>query len=275
MPELPEVETLIRSLWPKVKGLEISGIKVLYRPILRNENFSFLKKLIGRRIVGLRRRGKMILIDSEGGVSLIVHLKMTGQLIFYSSSEPLDRHTHLILFFKGQSQELRYRDVRKFGFISWARTSDIDSADELRRLGPEPLEIGFPGFRRLFQGRTARLKSLLLNQNFLAGIGNIYSDEILFKAKLHPLTPASSLKENELRLLWKAMRDVLKKAIRYKGSSIRDFTDAEGEKGDFQNRHRVYGRESLPCFICSAPIGRLRLGGRSSFFCPRCQKIRC
>lgn len=274
MPELPEVETLITSLWPKVKGLEISRIRVLCRRILKNENFSFLKKLIGKKIVGLRRRGKMILIDSEGGVSLIVHLKMTGQLIFHSSAEPLDKHTHLIIFFKGQSQELRYRDVRKFGFISWARTSDVDSAHELSSLGPEPLEIDFPGFRRLFQGRTARLKSLLLNQNFLAGIGNIYSDEILFKAKLHPLTPASCLEKNELRLLWKAMRDVLKTAIRYKGSSIRDFTDAEGEKGNFQNRHRVYGRESLPCIICGAAVERLRLGGRSSFFCPSCQKIR-
>jgi len=274
MPELPEVETLIRSLWPRVKGLEISRIRVLCRRILKNENFSFLKKLIGKKIVGLRRCGKMILIDSEEGVSLIIHLKMTGQLMLYSSAEPLDKHTHLILFFKDKNQELRYRDVRKFGFISWARTSDVDSANELIRLGPEPLEIGFPAFGRLFQGRGARLKSLLLNQNFLAGIGNIYSDEILFKAKLHPLTPASCLEKNELRLLWKAMRDVLKTAIRYKGSSIRDFTDAEGEKGSFQNRHRVYGRESLPCIICGAAVERLRLGGRSSFFCPSCQKIR-
>jgi formamidopyrimidine-DNA glycosylase len=274
MPELPEVETLIRSLSPRLKGLEVRGFKIFRRGVLRNENLSLLHKLKGKKIVDIRRRGKMILIDCEGNLSLIIHLKMTGQLIFYSKDEPLDKHTHFVLFFKGRSEELRFRDVRKFGFISCRRTSDLDSSGELRQLGPEPLEMDFPCFCRLFQGRTARLKSLLLNQNFLAGIGNIYSDEILFEAKVHPLTPASCLREKELKLLWRAMRSVLERAIRYKGSTIRDFTDAEGRKGGFQNRHQVYGRESLPCFICGASVARFRLGGRSSFFCPECQKVR-
>lgn len=275
MPELPEVETLVKSLSPRLKGLEVSGFKIFRRGVLRNKNLSLLHKLAGKKIVGVFRRGKMILIDCEGNLSLIIHLKMTGQLIFYTKDEPLDKHTHFVLFFKGQSEELRFRDVRKFGFICCRQTLDPDSIDELRQLGPEPLEIDFTRFCRLFQGRTARLKSLLLNQNFLAGIGNIYSDEILFKAKKHPLLSASCLEESDLRLLWKAMRSVLKKAIRYKGSTIRDFTDAEGQKGNFQYRHQVYGRESLPCFICGAPIVRLRLGRRSSFFCPECQKVRC
>jgi formamidopyrimidine-DNA glycosylase len=274
MPELPEVETLIRSLSPRLKGFEVRGFKIFRRGVLRNEDLSLLHKLKGQKIVYIRRRGKMILIDCEGNLSLIIHLKMTGQLIFYSKDEPLDKHTHFVLFFKGQSQELRFRDVRKFGFISCRRTSDLDSAAELRQLGPEPLEVDFPSFCRLFQGRTARLKSLLLNQSFLAGIGNIYSDEILFEAKVHPLAPASCLGEKELKLLWRAIRSVLERAIRYRGSTIRDFTDAEGHKGGFQNRHQVYGRESLPCFVCQASIMRFRLGGRSSFFCPECQKIR-
>jgi len=273
MPELPEVETVVRSLSQKLRSLEISGVKLFYRPILRNKNLSFIPELKGRKISGVRRRGKMILIDLDRNISLIFHLKMTGQFLFYSRRMSRDKHTHFILSFKGQKKELRFRDVRKFGFISCVQTSEAFSSKELRELGPEPLEVGFPAFQDLFQGRKARLKSLLLNQNFIAGIGNIYSDEILFRAKLYPLISASRLSQQELRRLWKSMREVLRNAIGHRGSSIRDFIDAEGRKGSFQNRHQVYGRESLPCFICGESIERLRLGGRSSFFCPGCQKI--
>jgi len=271
MPELPEVETIVRNLSPKLKRLEISSVRLLYPPILRNKCLSFINELKGRKVVGVRRRGKMLLIDFERNLSLLFHFKMTGQFLFYHREEPLDKHTHFILSFKGQNKELRFRDVRKFGFISCMRTFDASYADELRTLGPEPLEINFLFFKRLFHGRKARLKSLLINQNFIAGIGNIYADEILFQAKLHPLTPASHLGDEDLKRLLKAMRDVLKNAIAHKGSSIRDFTNAEGRKGNFQSYHQVYGRQSLSCLICGEKIERLRLGGRSSFFCPRCQ----
>lgn len=272
MPELPEVETIVQSLSSKLKGLEISSVRIIYPPVLRNEELSLINDLKGRKVVGVRRRGKMLLIDFERNLSLLIHLKMTGQLLFYPREEPLDKHTHFILSFKDESSELRFRDVRKFGFISCLRTFNASCADELKNLGPEPLEIDFPLFKKLFQGRKARLKSLLLNQNFMAGIGNIYADEILFQAKLNPSTPASHLGDDDLKRLLKAMRDVLRKAISHKGSSIRTFTNAEGERGKFQNYHQVYGRESLSCFICGERIKRLRLGGRSSFFCPRCQK---
>ncbi len=272
MPELPEVETIVRNLSSKLKGLEISSVKIIYPPVLRNKKPSLINDLKGRKIVGVRRRGKMLLINFERNLSLLIHLKMTGQLLFYPREEPLDKHTHFILFFKDENNELRFRDVRKFGFISCLRNLDISYADELKNLGPEPLEIDFSLFKKLFQGRKARLKSLLLNQNFIAGIGNIYADEILFQAKLHPLTPASHLGDDDLKRLLKAMRNVLRKAIIHKGSSIRSFTNAEGKRGRFQNYHQVYGRESQPCFICGEKIKRLRLGGRSSSFCPRCQK---
>jgi formamidopyrimidine-DNA glycosylase len=272
MPELPEVETIVQSLYSKLKGLEISSIRIIYPPVLRNEELSLINDLKGRKVVGVRRRGKMLLIDFEKNLSLLIHLKMTGQLLFYPREEPLDKHTHFIFSFKDENNELRFRDVRKFGFISCLRTFDASCADELKNLGPEPLEIKFPHFKKLFQGRKARLKSLLLNQNLIAGIGNIYADEILFQAKLHPLFPASHLGDEDLKRLLKAMRDVLRKAISHKGSSIRTFTNAEGKRGEFQDYHQVYGRESLSCFICGEKIKRLRLGGRSSFFCPRCQK---
>jgi formamidopyrimidine-DNA glycosylase len=274
MPELPEVETIAQDLSLKLKGLEISSVRIIYPPVMRREGPSLVHYLKGRKVVGVRRRGKMLLIDFERNLSLLIHLKMTGQLLFYPREEPSDKHTHFILSFKDKNNELRFRDVRKFGFISCVRNLDISCADELKNLGPEPLEIDFPFFKKLFQGRRARLKSLLLNQNFIAGIGNIYADEILFLAKLHPLTSASHLGHDDLKRLLKAMREVLRKAIINKGSSIRTFTNAEGKKGNFQDYHQVYGRESLSCFICGEKIKRLRLGGRSSFFCPRCQKKR-
>ena len=272
MPELPEVETIVQSLSSKLKSLEISSIRIIYPPVLRNADLAIINDLKGRKVVGVRRRGKMLLIDFERDLSLLIHLKMTGQLLFYPREEPLDKHTHFILSFKDENNELRFRDVRKFGFISYIRNLNVYCADELKNLGPEPLEIDFPLFKKLFQGRKARLKGLLLNQNFIAGIGNIYADEILFQSKLHPLTPASHLGHDDLKRLLKAMREVLKKAIIHKGSSIRTFTNAEGKRGKFQDYHQVYGRESLSCFICGEKIKRLRLGGRSSFFCPRCQK---
>lgn len=272
MPELPEVETIAQDLSSKLKGLQIKSVRIIYPPILRNEELSLISDLKGRKVIGVRRRGKMLLIDFERNLSLLIHLKMTGQLLFYPREEPLDKHTHFILSFKDKNNELRFRDVRKFGFISCLRSFDVSRADELKDLGPEPLEIDFPYFKKLFHGRKARLKSLLLNQNFIAGIGNIYADEVLFLAKLHPLTPASHLSDDDLKRLLKAMRNVLRKAIIHKGSSIRTFTNAEGKRGNFQDYHQVYGRESLFCFICREKIKRLRLGGRSSFFCPRCQK---
>jgi formamidopyrimidine-DNA glycosylase len=272
MPELPEVETIVQDLSSKLKGLEISSVRIIYPPVLRNKEHSLVHDLRGRKVVGVRRRGKMLLIDFERNLSLIIHLKMTGQLLFYPTEKPRDKHTHLILSFKDEDNELRFRDVRKFGFISCVQNLDISCADELKSLGPEPLEIDFFLLKKLFKGRKARLKSLLLNQNFIAGIGNIYADEILFQARLHPLTPASLLGDDDLKRLLKAMRDVLRKAIRHKGSSIRTFTNAEGKRGKFQEYHQVYGRESLSCFICGEKITRLRLGGRSSFFCRRCQQ---
>ena len=269
MPELPEVETIIRSLSPKLKGLEVTSFKLHFPDVIGNNDKKILEKLRGKKIIGLRRRGKWILIDFDHDLSLLCHLKMTGQFHFCPSKNPIDKHTHFVLSFKDKKEELRFRDVRKFGSISCHSTSEVLNFPQL---GPEPLELSFSRFRRLFQGRRGRLKCLLLNQNFLAGIGNIYADEILFEAKLHPLTPVFLLGEEELRILWKAMRFVLRKALKSRGTSIRDFKDAEGQEGDFQHHLRVYGKESVPCSRCGKRIERLRLSGRSSFFCPRCQK---
>jgi formamidopyrimidine-DNA glycosylase len=272
MPELPEVETIVRSLAPRLRGLEIESSQLLLPRLLRSPENSVLEELYGRKVLGLRRRGKMILIDCEGDRSLLLHLKMTGQLLFSPAQEPPDKHTHLILRFREREDELRFRDVRKFGFVRYLRTSEAPGCRELRDLGPEPLGLDFKSFHEIMRSRKGRLKSLLLNQTIMAGIGNIYADEILFEARIHPQTPACRLKPEESRRLWKAMQAILRKAVASRGSTIRDFLDSEGKGGSFQDQHKVYGRPSEPCPRCGRKIQRLRLGGRSTFFCPRCQK---
>ena len=271
MPELPEVETIVRGLSPKIKGLRVASFKIFLPTILRTGNASLLRKLRGKLVTEVRRRGKMILIELEENLCLLFHLKMTGSLLFCPRKDPYDKHVHFLLMFKGQEKELRFRDVRKFGFISCLPSSDIHLSEELRNLGPEPLEIGYLRFEEILKKRKARVKSLLLGQNFIAGIGNIYADEILFGAKIHPLTSASLLKKKDKERLWKAMREVLKKAIKKRGSSIQNYKDEEGKLGAFQNFHQVYGREGLSCSRCGEKIERLRLSARSSFFCPNCQ----
>jgi formamidopyrimidine-DNA glycosylase len=269
MPELPEVETIIRDLSPKLQGLKVSSFKILFPGVFRSADQKILEKLKGKKVIRLRRRGKWILIDFDNNLSLLCHLKMTGQFLFCPSSGPVDKHTHFILSFKDSRYELRFRDVRKFGSISCHPTPEVL---KFPHLGPDPLLVSFSRLQKLFQGRRGRLKNMLLNQGFIAGIGNIYADEILFEAKLHPLTPVFMLEEKELLRLWEAMRFILRKAVEYRGTSIRNFRDAEGREGNFKNRLRVYGKESLSCSRCGKRIERLRLGGRSSFFCPQCQK---
>jgi len=272
LPELPEVEVIVRHLESKLSGLTICSFRVVYTPILRETVIDDLLRIKGQKVKGVRRRGKYILVEVDRGMRLFFHLKMTGQFLFCLPQEPWDKHTHFGLAFKESPLELRFRDVRKFGFVScvYARSNSV--IESLNHLGPEPLEIEHDHFVALFQGRKARVKSLLLDQTFLAGIGNIYADEILFRAKVHPAVHAACLSEEDLSRLWSAMNHILRSAIAHRGSSIRDFVDTDGRDGEYQKQHQVYGRENLPCPSCSHKISRLRICGRSSYVCPVCQK---
>ena len=274
MPELPEVETIVRGLSKSLNGLEIASAQLLCPEIYTEAEPSTLKRIKGRTILNIRRRGKMICFDCERDLTLLIHLGMTGQLFCAYPNQPIDKHTHFLLGFESFQQELRFRDVRKFGFLSCFFSDEAMGQKKLDRLGPEPLEIGYSDFVSLFKGHKARLKSLLLDQSFIAGIGNIYADEILFQAQLHPLLPAHSLQRVELRRLWRAVRKVLHQAIEHKGSSIRDYMDSKSQKGRFQDYHQVYGKESSPCSVCGQTIIRIRVNGRSSFYCPECQPFR-
>ena len=263
MPELPEVETVVRSIahlvGRRIVSAEFRGLRVLRG----GDPERLSARLAGRRIAAVKRYGKFIVASIEGGGYLVVHLGMTGRLLL--GGDP-GKHTHAIFSLDGGV--LLYDDSRQFGCIEW---SDEFPA-RVARLGPEPLEADFDAFARDLKQRRTRIKALLLNQRFLRGIGNIYADEALFRAGIHPMAIAARLTRARARRLYDAIQAVLTEAIAAGGSSISDYVDAEGRKGFFQISHRVYQRTGEPCLTCGTPIRRLLVAQRSSHFCPRCQK---
>ena len=272
MPELPEVETIVRCLRPRLVGLEVQSIRLIFLPIVRNREKNYIRKFVGRRVTGLRRRGKMILVDFSGGLTMVVHLKMTGQLLMCSSRAPLDKHTHCVFTFRAGDEELRFRDVRKFGFMLGVKTAELEQRREFRDLGPEPLTVDLTTFIGRIRSRRGRLKSLLLSQKTIAGLGNIYADEILFESGLDPRTEVFRLGPRRLERLFRAVLKILNEAIAFKGTTVRDYRDGEGHEGLFQSRLKVYGREGRPCPRCGKSIRRIRVSGRSTHYCPRCQR---
>ena len=272
MPELPEVETVVRTLRPVLLGRSVSGISLIWKPLLRRGSDRDLSGLAGLRVSGISRRGKMAVIEFEDGSRLVFHLKMTGQLFIAAPGGPPDKHLRLVIRFADGGPELRFRDVRKFGFMLCLKRGEAESCREIASLGPEPLEMEPAEFARRLEGRQAGIKSLLLNQEVVAGVGNIYADEALFDARIHPARRASELGREALASLHRSLRKVLRQAIAAGGSSLRDYVDGRGRRGRFQTMHRVYGREGEACAVCGTPVKRVRIGSRSSHFCPRCQK---
>jgi formamidopyrimidine-DNA glycosylase len=273
MPELPEVETIVRTLGPGIRGRTVEKAELLFKPLLRRPPKGGLSALSGKRITGVRRRGKMAVIECEGGPTLVFHLKMTGQLLLARpGAEKPDKHTRLVVKFRDSGPELRFRDVRKFGFLLCLPGASEAACAELSSLGPEPLEMTLDDLRRALHARKGRVKSLFLNQSVIAGIGNIYADEILFDAGIHPETPATALSKKKVERLWESTRKTLALAIEAKGSSLSDYVDAEGRSGEFQLSHKVYDREGEPCPRCGRLIRKIVVGGRGTHFCPRCQR---
>jgi formamidopyrimidine-DNA glycosylase len=274
MPELPEVETVRRGLEHRVLGRTISAVRVLTPWVIRSDPKSFPREMEGCRVKGLRRQGKTLALELERGDSapsryLIVRLGMTGQLTLTSSQSPLLPHTHVRLLLDDDGEELRYRDPRRFGMLRCSAPAEAEKI--FRSLGPDALEIGKEEFEQAVRGRRGAIKGWLLNQKVLAGLGNIYADEALFEARIHPQTPAGKIPQNARILLHKAIRKVLQRAVNLQGTSFRDYIDIEGRPGNFEPRLRVYGREGKPCPRCSMLIQRVVVCGRSSHFCPRCQ----
>lgn len=289
MPELPEVETIVRSLQPLVTGRRIldaelpsvkangAGASVLRRILRgagRNCAEDFLSAIRGAAILGVRRYGKHLVFDllppngASSSCVLLIHLGMTGRLTCEETPESLSPHTHLVLSLDEPGRWLHYTDIRRFG-----RWQLLDpSADALRSLGPDPLEVRFPEFAALLRSRRAMLKSLLLDQRFLRGLGNIYADESLFRARIHPAALAAGLTREQARRLYRGIRETLRLAIAAGGSSIANYVDGLGNSGYFQHKHHVYRRTGQPCVRCGCRIRKMLIASRSTHFCPRCQR---
>jgi formamidopyrimidine-DNA glycosylase len=292
MPELPEVETIVRELNREVLGRTFLDVWTDFKKMIKKPNFEELKKEIkGKKILNIRRRGKNIIFDLSGNNFLLIHQKLTGHLLLGKwklekgkwiseisgplSNDPMNNFLHLI-FWLDDKRQLALSDLRKFAKVELLNKEELEK--ELKSLGPEPLEkdFSFEKFKetlRPAQGKKGKIKQVLMDQEVIAGIGNIYSDEILWQAKIHPFKDVSKLKEEELKEIFSAIKEILKKAIAAKGESISDFRRISGEKGGFDPLRKVYRREGEKCPRCGTIIKKIKIGGRSAHFCPNCQKL--
>jgi formamidopyrimidine-DNA glycosylase len=281
MPELPEVETVARGLRRTIVGRRILSVR-LGKTDFIDDPAALEVHLPGRQIEAVERYGKFMLLrlspvnsagsDVRNGEAapgaLLVHLGMTGQIAPNPAAEPCEKHTHAC-FLLDDDRELRYTDARRFGRLAYLSAGPL--AEELRSFGADPLEVSLEEFVKQARTRRARIKALLLDQSFLRGVGNIYADESLWRAKIHPARLGAALKKEQLKKLHGVLREILEKAIALRGSSISDFLDVEGQPGEYQRHHRAYGREGQRCYRCAALIRRAIVAGRSSYFCPKCQ----
>ena len=271
MPELPEVETVARDLRPLISGATIVDAETRWARTLRDLTpEAFASGVASRRIEAVGRRGKQVVVELSDGAFLTIHLKMTGQLFVVRQETPDDPYVRLILQLE-DGREIRFRDIRKFGRVGLYLAADDDP---FATTGPEPLADSFTvaAFRRRVHGRKGRLKPLLLDQSFIAGVGNIYADEALWAARLHPLRTARTLRPADERRLWLELRRILAEAVIRRGSSIDDYTAPDGD-GEMQEHLRVYQRGGEPCLRCGRPIRRIVVGGRATHFCSWCQRL--
>ncbi len=282
MPELPEVETIRRSLHSQIIGCKIESVRVLCSDILENATAAALQRdLEGGSITEIARKGKYLIFECDGKrpAKLVIHLGMTGQLLLKSKQGEFPKHVHLSLELASTSGEktsyLWFRDVRRFGGCYLLRGENVQDCEEaprsLRDLGPDPLQIDREMFCSLFEDRRGMIKPLLLDQTFLAGLGNIYVDECLHMAGIHPCETADVLKEEELGRLHAAIRHVLQEALRFRGTTFSDYVDGRGRNGSYGERLRVYGKEQQPCPVCGGEIQKTKVAGRGTHFCPHCQ----
>jgi len=274
VPELPEVETIVADLRPHLVGRTIVRCELNFPTIVRHpEPEEFVDAVVGMRIDSVGRRGKYILIGLTNDLLLVVHLGMTGQLRLVDPVAPLANHTHAV-FFLDDGRQLRYRDPRRFGRLLLGTEQALLSSKKMPRLGPEPIDPEFAPdelYRRL-RTRRAAIKAVLLDQGAIAGVGNIYADESLHKARLRPDRIAGSLSKKSARRLHESLRESLTVAIANRGSSVDTYRDAWGEIGGQQEKLLVYGRAGEPCFTCGRPLSAIRIAGRTTVFCRRCQR---
>jgi len=280
MPELPEVETIKKDLQKKIKGKKIKDVvvnvdKILEKPSLKE----FIAKMGSRVIKEINRRGKYIIINLDSKEKLIIHLGMTGLLIYpydrkFVENKINPKHNHLIFTFTDDTQ-LVFNDVRRFGKVYLV--SNINEVEGIAKLGIEPLDENFTPevFIRMMRKKKNKIKSLLMKQEFITGLGNIYVNEVLHRANMHPLREASSLTEEEIEKLFREIKFVLSEAVEFRGSTVADeaYRDTDGEKGKFAEKLQVYARKGKLCVKCGSILEVIKIEGRSTFICPQCQKL--
>lgn len=296
MPELPEVETIVRDLNKTVKNLKITDFWTDREKIIKQPAYyDFVKQIKNKKILKARRRAKYIFIDLSGNKTIIIHQKMSGHLLYgkwrikgktikslsngYLGSDFRNGFIRLI-FYLNNGKQLGLSDLRRFAKVLLFDTDKIKELEEIKRLGPEPLEKRFTlnKFKEIFKDLAcrkgkAKIKQILMDQNIIAGIGNIYSDEILFESKIHPLKTIKEINEEDLRKIYQAIRKILQRAIILKGDSMSDYRMLNGKKGGYQEIQKVYQRDGEKCYRCEEIIKRIKVSGRSAHFCPACQKI--
>ena len=275
MPELPEVETVLRGLRRRMLGRRIIVIEVRHPAIVLGDPEAFVSRLEGRTAVTVQRKGKVLAVEMAGtdhadSAYLIFRLGMTGQVTIQPTDAPLEPHTHVRMLFQGDKEELRFRDVRRFGRLRSATREEFETLFD--SLGPDAQQATENEFLSAMRGRRGAIKSWLLNQQGVSGLGNIYADEALFEAGIHPLTQPEGISSAAARRLYRAVREVLKRAVNLQGTTFRDYIDIEGRPGNFHQMLRVYQKTGEPCPRCQTSIRRITIAGRSSHFCPRCQR---
>lgn len=273
MPELPEVETIRRGLENSVLGLEISKVELLFPGIVKS-GLDLFPRLRRRRIIGLERTGKHLIINFDGSLYLVIHLGMSGKILLLPRSSPLPKHSHLLIHFRGYPRKLCLNDPRRFGYVHVTTAGDLRALECLCKLGPDATKLTDAEFVRMVKSKRRMIKPLLLDQGFLAGLGNIYSDESLYRAGIHPRRRSHTLHPSRLVALHGAIRTTLHRAIEAGGSTLNDETylNVDGELGRFQLQLRAYGREGERCRRCGRRIRRITVGSRSTYLCSRCQR---
>lgn len=274
MPELPEVETLRLQMEREIVGRSISDVIVRFAGRINATKEAFAAALCGKTIRAVERRAKILRIVLDNGHSLLVHLKMSGRFLLRAAGHEPTKHTHVVFVFSN-GQELHFEDARKFGYLYLMSDEEVDTIFA-NKYGPEPLgkEMNAALFaERLNKKPNAKIKPLLLEQEIVAGVGNIYADEACFTAKIHPTRRVREISVTELSELYKGLREALEESLRRRGTSADKFLDLYGNKGDNVQFLKVYGREGEPCVRCQTPLTKIRLGGRGTHFCSNCQKI--
>ncbi len=272
MPELPEVEVISRGLAESLVGKTIESVKILNHSSVKMPWFLFSSRVAGQEITAVRRRAKLLIMDLGEDLHVTFHLKMTGRVLAHEGPTSPQTHTRIV-FGLTDGGSIEFHDTRKFGEVRALTDEELEEWDFYRNLGPEPLETTAAELVKRVEGRKAQIKGLLLNQSVVAGVGNIYADESLFRSGIHPKAKPSDLSQESLEKLFTELQAVLKQAISENGSSIRDYVDAGGDAGGFQNSFKVYGKKGEACPCCGKTFEGGTVAGRSSTFCCNCQKL--